>query len=51
MLKDTLEKAWKMNEIKCALSMQRSLNDLFRELIFDKGKISRNSEEFIKIKV
>lgn len=52
MIKGTLEKAWEINNIKCALSMQRSLQVKFKsELSFEKGKMIRKRKKFTAIKV
>ncbi|XP_033223113.1 cohesin subunit SA-1-like isoform X2 [Belonocnema kinseyi] len=51
MNKGTLEKAWKMDQIKCALSMQRSLQVKFEsEIISEKGKLVKKSQEFTAVK-
>lgn len=50
-IKTTLGKARDINKTNCALTMQHSLNILYNEIVMEKGKVNRNSEEFIAIKV
>ncbi|KAI4493092.1 hypothetical protein M0802_009642 [Mischocyttarus mexicanus] len=49
-IKTTLGKARDINKTNCALTMQHSLNILYNEIVMEKGKVNRNSEEFIAIK-
>lgn len=49
-IKTTLGKARDINKTNCALTMQHSLNILYNEIVADKGKVNRNSEEFTAIK-
>lgn len=50
-IKTTLGKARDINKTNCALTMQHSLNILYNEIVAEKGKVNRNSEEFTAIKV
>lgn len=50
-IKTTLGKARDINKTNCALTMQRSLNILYNEIMIEKGKVNRNNEEFTAIKV
>lgn len=50
-IKTTLGKARDINKTHCALTMQQSLNILYNEIVAEKGKVNRNSEEFTAIKV
>lgn len=50
-IKTTLGKARDINKTQCALTMQQSLNILYNEIVAEKGKVNRNSEEFTAIKV
>lgn len=50
-IKTTLGKARDINKTNCALTMQHSLNILYNEIMAEKGKINRNSDEFTAIKV
>lgn len=50
-IKTTLGKARDINKTNCALTMQQSLNILYNEIVTEKGKVNRNSEEFMAIKV
>lgn len=50
-IKTTLGKARDINKTNCALTMQQSLNILYNEIVAEKGKVNRNSEEFTAIKV
>lgn len=50
-IKTTLGKARDINKTNCALTMQHSLNILYNEIVTEKGKVNRNSEEFTAIKV
>lgn len=50
-IKTTLGKARDINKTNCALTMQQSLNILYNEIMAEKGKVNRNSEEFTAIKV
>lgn len=49
-IKTTLGKARDINKTNCALTMQHSLNILYNEIMAEKGKINRNSDEFTAIK-
>ena len=49
-IKTTLGKARDINKTNCALTMQHSLNILYNEIVAEKGKVNRNSEEFTAIK-
>ncbi|XP_043289735.1 cohesin subunit SA-2 isoform X2 [Venturia canescens] len=49
-IKTTLGKARDINKTNCALTMQQSLNILYNEIVAEKGKVNRNSEEFTAIK-
>ncbi|XP_072766130.1 cohesin subunit SA-2 isoform X1 [Anoplolepis gracilipes] len=49
-IKTTLGKARDINKTHCALTMQQSLNILYNEIMAEKGKVNRNSEEFTAIK-
>ncbi|XP_020708068.2 cohesin subunit SA-1 isoform X2 [Athalia rosae] len=49
-IKTTLSKARDINKINCALTMQHSLNILYNEIVAEKGKVNKNSEEFTAIK-
>ncbi|XP_020296992.1 cohesin subunit SA-2 isoform X1 [Pseudomyrmex gracilis] len=49
-IKTTLGKARDINKTNCALTMQQSLNILYSEIVAEKGKVNRNSEEFTAIK-
>ena len=50
-IKTTLGKARDINKTNCALTMQHSLNILYNEIVAEKGKVNRNSDEFTAIKV
>ncbi|XP_066593288.1 cohesin subunit SA-1 isoform X2 [Prorops nasuta] len=49
-IKTTLGKARDIHKVNCALTMQHSLNILYNEIVAEKGKVNRNSEEFTAIK-
>ncbi|XP_044583822.1 cohesin subunit SA-2 isoform X2 [Cotesia glomerata] len=49
-IKTTLGKARDINKTTCALTMQLSLNTLFNEILAEKDKVNKNSEEFTAIK-
>ncbi|KAK0092308.1 hypothetical protein PV326_001714 [Microctonus aethiopoides] len=49
-IKTTLGKARDINKVHCALTMQLSLNILYNEIVAEKEKVNRNSEEFTAIK-
>ncbi|XP_032681391.1 cohesin subunit SA-2-like isoform X2 [Odontomachus brunneus] len=49
-IKTMLKKLRDINKIDCALTMQQSLIILHNEIMIEKGKINRNSEEFIAIR-